>query len=204
MDNLPTRRRTRGPTSSHSRAGTPDPVGALHRDLRVVHWLFVCPATGIKNTFPRVPGRPPLHRHLPGRWSFMGARVAVPDGWLLSDQDRGCPVTLGVFAAMAVFHPWGDLRRAASKLRLFFVSYMVIFALSGLGNRLDLQDDPVRSSPSSAEMPPPLGIAGQAYRRGIQRRAAAVIGYRRCHRGLRRRLDPGGLPPGQPQTFRRW
>lgn len=91
----------------------------------------------IKNTFPEfLAGHPFIATYLAGL-GFVGAllgSLARPVGGWLSDKVGGARVTLGVFVAMAVFTVGAAYGVEHRSFVEFFASYMVIFALSGLGN----------------------------------------------------------------------
>jgi NNP family nitrate/nitrite transporter-like MFS transporter len=91
----------------------------------------------IKNTFPEFLGAHPFIATYLAGLSFLGAlagSLSRPVGGWLSDRVGGARVTLGVFAAMAVFTAGAAYGVEHRSFVGFFASYMMIFALSGLGN----------------------------------------------------------------------
>jgi NNP family nitrate/nitrite transporter-like MFS transporter len=133
----------------------------------------------IKNTFPEfLGGHPFIATYLAGL-SFMGAllgSLSRPVGGWLSDKIGGARVTLGVFAAMAVFTLGAIYGVQHRSFVLFFVSYMVIFALSGLGNGSIYKMIPSVFALLGQNHAAATGHAVRPIAVEFKRRAAAVIG----------------------------
>jgi len=91
----------------------------------------------IKNTFPEfLAGHPFIATYLAGL-GFLGALIGSlsrPLGGWLSDKLGGARVTLAVFGGMAVFTASAINGVQQRSFALFFVSYMAIFLLAGVGN----------------------------------------------------------------------
>jgi NNP family nitrate/nitrite transporter-like MFS transporter len=91
----------------------------------------------IKNTFPEFLATHTFIRDYLAGLGFVGAligSVSRPFGGWLSDRLGGSRVTLGVFIGMALFAGLAAVGVADRSFTLFFAAFMVIFALSGIGN----------------------------------------------------------------------
>jgi MFS transporter, NNP family, nitrate/nitrite transporter len=137
----------------------------------------------IKNTFPEfLANHPFIATYLAGL-GFVGALVgslARPLGGMLADRLGGARVTVAAFIGMAVATAVAIAGVQNRSFATFFVSYMVVFLVSGIGNG------------STYKMIPSIfAILGrqQALRTGgdirdtaveFKRRAAAVIGIAGC------------------------
>ncbi len=95
----------------------------------------------IKNTFPDfLAAHPFIATYLAGL-GFMGALIGSLSrplgGWLsdkISDNVNGAKLTLAVFCAMALFTATAIAGVQRRSFPLFFLSYMLIFLASGIGN----------------------------------------------------------------------
>src|SRR5213079_2592559 len=89
------------------------------------------------NTFPEfLAGHPFIATYLAGL-SFVGALIGSlsrPLGGWLSDRLGGARVTLFVFCGMAILTLAAIRGVQGRSFALFFVSYMLIFLLTGMGN----------------------------------------------------------------------
>lgn len=135
-----------------------------------IGYSFALPLV-IKNTFPDfLAGHPFIATYLAGL-GFVGAllgSVARPFGGWLSDRLGGARVTLACFAGMGLFTGLAITGVQGRSFAVFFVAYMAIFVLAGMGNG------------STYRMIPAI-FAELGRREGgdpidFKRRAAAVIG----------------------------
>jgi NNP family nitrate/nitrite transporter-like MFS transporter len=133
----------------------------------------------IKNTFPEfLAGHPFIATYLAGL-GFIGALIgslARPLGGWVSDRVGGARVTLAVFVGMAVFTAAAIAGVQQRSFGLFFGSYMVIFALAGIGNGSTYKMIPsifalLGRNEANQHGLDPTGAAVE-----FKRRAAAVIG----------------------------
>jgi NNP family nitrate/nitrite transporter-like MFS transporter len=91
----------------------------------------------IKNTFPEFLGHHPFIATYLAGLGFVGALVgslARPLGGSLSDRAGGAKVTLVAFVGMAAFTATAILGVQHRSFVAFFLSYMGVFLLSGIGN----------------------------------------------------------------------
>jgi MFS transporter, NNP family, nitrate/nitrite transporter len=91
----------------------------------------------VKTTFPEFLAEHTFIRDYLAGLGFVGAlvgSVARPLGGWLSDRVGGGRVTLGVFAGMAAATVLAAVGVQQHSFALFFGSYMVVFACSGIGN----------------------------------------------------------------------
>ncbi|HUQ62668.1 MAG TPA: nitrate/nitrite transporter [Acidimicrobiales bacterium] len=133
----------------------------------------------IKTTFPEfLAGHPFIATYLAGL-GFIGALIgslARPLGGWLSDRVGGAKITLGVFIGMAMFTATAIIGVRERSFSLFFVSYMAIFLLAGMGNGSTYKMIPsifAALGPKHEE-----GAVGDRRETAAEfkRRAAAVIG----------------------------
>jgi NNP family nitrate/nitrite transporter-like MFS transporter len=133
----------------------------------------------IKNTFPEfLAGHPFIATYL-GGLGFVGAllgSLARPIGGWLSDKVGGARVTLVVFTGMALFTAGAIVGVRQRSFPIFFGSFMVVFALSGMGNGSTYKMIPsIFASLGRAEVTR-TGADAAATATDYRRRAAAVIG----------------------------
>ncbi len=133
----------------------------------------------IKNTFPEfLAGHPFIATYLAGL-GFLGAligSVSRPLGGLLSDKVGGARVTLGVFVGMALFTALAIVGVQDRSFATFFVSYMVIFLLAGMGNGSTYKMIPSIFAVVGRREAAEKGLDPAATGVDYKRRAAAVIG----------------------------
>lgn len=133
----------------------------------------------IKTTFPEfLGGHPFIATYLAGL-GFVGAllgSLSRPVGGWLSDRAGGARVTLGVFAAMAVFTLGAAYGVEHRSFVAFFASYMAIFALSGLGNGSIYKMIPSVFALLGQNHAAATGAEVRPTALEYKRRAAAVIG----------------------------
>jgi NNP family nitrate/nitrite transporter-like MFS transporter len=133
----------------------------------------------IKNTFPEfLVAHPFIATYLAGL-SFVGALLGSlcrPVGGWLSDRLGGARVTLGVFAAMAVFTVGAAFGVEHRSFVEFFACYMAIFALSGLGNGSIYKMIPSVFALLGRKHAAAGGLSARPVAVEFKRRAAAVIG----------------------------
>ncbi|HWC10053.1 MAG TPA: hypothetical protein VG455_02410, partial [Acidimicrobiales bacterium] len=110
---------------------------------------------------------------------FLGAligSVSRPLGGLLSDRIGGARVTLGVFVGMAVFTALAIVGVQGRSFATFFLSYMVIFLLAGMGNGSTYKMIPSIFAVVGRREAAENGLDPAATTVDYKRRAAAVIG----------------------------
>ena len=133
----------------------------------------------IKNTFPEFLGAHPFIATYLGGLGFLGALIgslARPLGGWLSDRVGGARVSLGVFAAMAVFTAGAIYGVQQRSFVVFFASFMVIFLLSGLGNGSIYKMIPSTFARLGQRHAEAHGLPPASSAVEYKRRAAAVIG----------------------------
>ncbi len=133
----------------------------------------------IKNTFPDFLGQHPFIATYLAGLGFMGAlvgSVARPLGGWLSDKVGGEKVTLAVFLGMALA-TFGAISGVNNRsFTLFFISFMFVFLLSGVGNGSTYRMIPTIFTRLGREKAQRTGQAAEATRLDFKRQAAAVIG----------------------------
>ena len=133
----------------------------------------------IKNTFPEfLAGHPFIATYLAGL-GFVGAligSVSRPLGGWLADKVGGSRVTLGVFVGMTVFTGTAIVGVQERSFAMFFVSYMVIFLLAGMGNGSTYKMIPSIFAALGRKDAEERGLEPEQTALDFKRRAAAVIG----------------------------
>ena len=133
----------------------------------------------IKTTFPEfLAGHPFIATYLAGL-GFVGAligSVSRPLGGWLSDKVAGSKVTLAVFLGMAVFTATAIAGVQRRGFPLFFVSYMLIFLLAGMGNGSTYKMIPSIFAVLGRNEADEKGLDPRETAVEFKRRAAAVIG----------------------------
>jgi NNP family nitrate/nitrite transporter-like MFS transporter len=133
----------------------------------------------IKTTFPEfLAGHPFIATYLAGL-GFLGAligSVARPVGGWLSDRLGGSRVTLAVFVGMTIFTFTAIKGVQGRSFGLFFVSYMVIFLLAGMGNGSTYKMIPSIFAVLGRKEADEQGLDPKETAVEFKRRAAAVIG----------------------------
>ena len=133
----------------------------------------------IKNTFPEfLAAHPFIATYLAGL-GFVGAligSIARPLGGWLSDRIGGARVTLAVFLGMAVFTMVAIQGVQNRSFTVFFVSFMVIFLLAGIGNGSTYKMIPSIFAVCGRKEAAEKGLDPKACAVEWKRRAAAVIG----------------------------
>ena len=136
-----------------------------------IGYSFAMPLV-IRNTFPEFLAQHPFIATYLAGLSFVGAligSVSRPLGGWLSDRLGGARVTLGVFVGMAAFTGVAVAGVSGHSFVVFFAAYLVIFALSGMGNGSTYRMIPAIFATLGRR-------AGPHARLDFKRRAAAVIG----------------------------
>ena len=133
----------------------------------------------IKNTFPDfLTGHPFIATYLAGL-GFIGALIgslARPVGGRLADRIGGAKVTLAVFIGMAIFTATAIVGVNQRSFALFFASYMVVFALAGMGNGSTYKMIPSIFAALGRADAVENGLDREETAVEYKRRAAAVIG----------------------------
>jgi MFS transporter, NNP family, nitrate/nitrite transporter len=143
-----------------------------------IGYSFALPLV-IKNTFPEfLAGHPFIATYLAGL-GFVGALVGSisrPFGGWLSDRLGGARVTLACFIGMGAFTAVAIAGVKEHSFGIFFASYMVIFALAGMGNGSTYRMIPVIFGELGRREAERKGVHPNATAVDFKRRAAAVIG----------------------------
>jgi len=143
-----------------------------------IGYSFALPLV-IKNTFPEfLAAHPFIATYLAGL-GFLGAligSVARPLGGWLSDKVGGARVTLAVFIGMGVFTMVAIQGVQGRSFTVFFVSFMVIFLLAGIGNGSTYKMIPSIFALYGRRDAAEKGLEPKAAAVEWKRRAAAVIG----------------------------
>ncbi|WP_296668013.1 nitrate/nitrite transporter [Demequina sp.] len=108
-------------------------------------------------------------------WGFLGAfigSISRPYGGKLADRVGGSIVTLGAFIAMAVAGYTAVLGVQQKSLLIFFVSFMALFAFTGIGNGSTYRMIPSIFSRLHADK----GEATDESRLDFKRRSAGAVG----------------------------
>jgi len=133
----------------------------------------------IKNTFPEfLAAHPFIATYLAGL-GFLGAligSVARPLGGWASDKVGGARVTLAVFIGMGVFTAVAIQGVQQRSFTVFFVAFMFIFLLAGIGNGSTYKMIPSIFAVYGRKDAAENGLEPKAAAIEWKRRAAAVIG----------------------------
>ncbi|MFL5831148.1 MAG: MFS transporter [Solirubrobacteraceae bacterium] len=143
-----------------------------------IGYSFALPLV-IKNTFPEFLGHHPFIANYLAGLAFIGALIGSltrPLGGLLSDRVGGARVTLAVFLGMAVFTLVAVSGVETHSFTVFFLAYMVIFALSGIGNGSTYRMIPSIFAALGRRAADEPGADPERARMDFKRQAAAVIG----------------------------
>ncbi|MGK2939781.1 MAG: MFS transporter [Solirubrobacteraceae bacterium] len=133
----------------------------------------------VKNTFPEFLAQHSFIATYLAGLAFLGAligSVARPFGGWLSDRIGGEIVTMGVFLGMTGATIMGIVGINNRSFTLFFVSFMVVFALSGVGNGSTYRMIPTIFKRLGREETDRTGADEEEMQKEFKRRAAAVIG----------------------------
>jgi MFS transporter, NNP family, nitrate/nitrite transporter len=143
-----------------------------------IGYSFALPLV-IKNTFPEFLAHHPFIANYLAGLAFIGALIGSltrPIGGLMSDRVGGARVTLAVFAGMAAFTMLAVVGVENHDFALFFISYMFIFALSGVGNGSTYRMIPSIFAALGRRRAELDGVDPEQTRPVFKRQAAAVIG----------------------------
>ncbi len=143
-----------------------------------IGYSFALPLV-IKNTFPEFLGRHPFIATYLAGLGFTGAlvgSVARPFGGWLADRAGGARVTVGVFAAMVLCTAGAIAGVQEHSFPLFFGSYLVLFALAGVGNGSTYRMIPSIFAVLGRREAERTGAPAADTARAFKRQAAAVIG----------------------------
>ncbi len=133
----------------------------------------------IKNTFPEFLGQHPFIATYLAGLAFLGAAigsVARPFGGWLSDRVGGAIVTLGVFGGIAAATLVAIMGINNRSFTTFFIAFMVVFFLSGIGNGSTYRMIPSIFKRLGEEEAERTGEDAAEMAKEFKRRAAAVIG----------------------------
>lgn len=133
----------------------------------------------VKNTFPEFLAQHSFIATYLAGLAFLGAligSVARPFGGWLSDKIGGEIVTMGVFLGMTGATIMGIVGINNRSFTLFFVSFMGVFALSGIGNGSTYRMIPTIFKRLGHEEADSTGADDEEMQKEFKRRAAAVIG----------------------------
>ncbi len=133
----------------------------------------------VKNTFPEFLAQHPFIATYLAGLSFLGAligSVARPFGGWLSDKVGGSIVTLAVFLGMVGATIMAIVGINSRSFGLFFGSFMVVFALSGVGNGSTYRMIPSIFKRLGHEEADATRADHDELQKEFKRRAAAVIG----------------------------
>jgi NNP family nitrate/nitrite transporter-like MFS transporter len=143
-----------------------------------IGYSFALPLV-IKNTFPEfLAAHPFIATYLAGL-GFVGAligSIARPLGGWLSDRIGGARVTMAVFIGMGVFTAVAIQGVQQRSFTVFFLSFMVIFLLAGIGNGSTYKMIPTIFAVYGRKDAAEKGLEPKAAAIEWKRRAAAVIG----------------------------
>ena len=143
-----------------------------------IGYSFALPLV-IKNTFPEfLAAHTFIATYLAGL-GFVGAligSIARPLGGWLSDRIGGARVTLAVFLGMGVFTMVAIQGVQNRSFTVFFLSFMVIFLLAGIGNGSTYKMIPSIFAVCGRKEADEKGLDQKATAVEWKRRAAAVIG----------------------------
>ena len=143
-----------------------------------IGYSFALPLV-IKNTFPEFLAQHSFIATYLAGLGFVGAligSVARPLGGWLSDRIGGARVTLAVFIGMGVFTVVAIQGVNSRSFTVFFVSFMAIFLLAGIGNGSTYKMIPSIFAVCGRKEAAEKGLDPKAAAVEWKRRAAAVIG----------------------------
>jgi NNP family nitrate/nitrite transporter-like MFS transporter len=143
-----------------------------------IGYSFALPVV-IKNTFPEFLGSHPFIATYLAGLGFVGAligSVARPLGGWVSDRLGGARVTLAVFLGEAVFTLTAIVGVNEHSFPVFFVSFMAIFLLAGMGNGSTYRMIPSIFSELGRKEAAEKGLDVKATVLDFKHQAAAVIG----------------------------
>ncbi|MHB1535502.1 MAG: MFS transporter [Acidimicrobiales bacterium] len=143
-----------------------------------IGYSFALPLV-MKNTFPEFLGHHPFIANYLAGLGFLGALVGSlsrPLGGWLSDRLAGAGVTFGVFIGMAVLTGAAIAGVQGHNFPVFFGSFMVIFALSGIGNGSTYRMIPSIFRALGQRRVEEQGTNPELTTLDFKRQAAAVIG----------------------------
>jgi NNP family nitrate/nitrite transporter-like MFS transporter len=143
-----------------------------------IGYSFALPVV-IKNTFPEFLGAHPFIATYLAGLGFVGAligSVARPLGGWVSDRLGGARVTLAVFLGEAVFTLTAIVGVNEHSFPIFFVSFMAIFLLAGMGNGSTYRMIPSIFSALGRKEAAEKGLDVRATVLDFKHQAAAVIG----------------------------
>jgi NNP family nitrate/nitrite transporter-like MFS transporter len=118
-----------------------------------IGYSFALPLV-IKNTFPEFLAHHAFIANYLAGLAFVGALIGSltrPLGGRLSDKIGGARITLAAFIGMAVFTLIAIAGVNGHSFTVFFLAFMAIFALSGIGNGSTYRMIPSISPPSAIE-----------------------------------------------------
>jgi MFS transporter, NNP family, nitrate/nitrite transporter len=133
----------------------------------------------IKTTFPEFLDQHTFIRDYLAGLGFVGAlvgSVSRPLGGWLSDRTGGAKVTVAVFAGMAAATVSAAIGVEQRSFALFFGSYLMVFAFSGVGNGSTYRMIPVIFGALGRKEAAEKGLDAGATAASFKRQAAAVIG----------------------------
>jgi MFS transporter, NNP family, nitrate/nitrite transporter len=143
-----------------------------------IGYAFALPLV-IKNTFPEfLAAHPFIATYLAGL-GFVGALIgslARPFGGWLSDRRGGAKVTLFVFLGEALFTLTAIVGVNEHNFTIFFVSFMAIFLLAGMGNGSTYRMIPSIFAELGRTEAREKGLDAKRTALDFKHRAAAVIG----------------------------
>ena len=143
-----------------------------------IGYSFALPLV-IKNTFPEFLAQHAFIATYLAGLGFVGAligSVARPLGGWMSDRLGGARVTLAVFIGMGVFTAVAIQGVQQRSFTVFFLSFMVIFLLAGIGNGSTYKMIPSIFAVYGRKDAEEKGLEPKAAAIEWKRRAAAVIG----------------------------
>jgi len=143
-----------------------------------IGYSFALPLV-IKNTFPEFLAQHTFIATYLAGLGFVGAligSIARPLGGWLSDRIGGARVTMAVFIGMGVFTAVAIQGVQQRSFTVFFLSFMVIFLLAGIGNGSTYKMIPSIFAVCGRKEAEEKGLDPKATTIEWKRRAAAVIG----------------------------
>jgi len=143
-----------------------------------IGYSFALPLV-IKNTFPEFLAQHAFIATYLAGLGFVGAligSIARPLGGWLSDRVGGARVTFAVFVGMGVFTAIAIQGVNNRSFTVFFISFMVIFLLAGIGNGSTYKMIPSIFAVCGRKEADEKGLDQKATAVEWKRRAAAVIG----------------------------
>jgi MFS transporter, NNP family, nitrate/nitrite transporter len=143
-----------------------------------IGYSFALPLV-IKNTFPEFLGHHPFIANYLAGLAFVGALIGSltrPLGGWLSDRIGGARVTLTSFLGMACCTAVAISGVEDHSFTVFFAAYMVIFALSGIGNGSTYRMIPSIFAVLGRREAGRTGVDPEATKLSFKRQSAAVIG----------------------------